>query len=50
VVLDNLREGVPKPDIYDPTVNPRIVTYASITMSSHLPRRVTLNVLVGLAC
>jgi transposase len=22
VVLDNLREGVVKPDIYDPTINP----------------------------
>ena len=24
VVLDNLREGVIKPDIYDPTINPRV--------------------------
>ena len=33
IVLDNLREGVLTPDIYDPTINLCIVTYCGITGS-----------------
>ena len=40
VVLDNLREGVLKPDIYDPTLNPCIATCCGTTAWSPMPCRV----------
>jgi len=37
VVLDNLREGVLTPDIYDPTLNPLSVMCCGIMVRSHFP-------------
>ena len=49
IVLDNLREGVLKPDIYDPTLNPlyrdMLAHYASVAMPCRVgdPDRKALN-------
>ena len=46
-LLDNLREGVLKPDVYEPELNPLYVTCCATTASSRCPRACVIRTARG---